>query len=96
MKWDGVGSYNFSWSQRLFVINVLQMPIMVSDMTPQIEGHGEPPNVNQRADNRMSLLTVRHSEAVEMLKWHQRYAASKSNLLVKIFVGGCLNLKSAM
>jgi hypothetical protein len=37
------------------------MLITVSEMIPQIAGHGEPPHVSQRAMSNVLLNMVRHS-----------------------------------
>jgi hypothetical protein len=44
----------------------------------------------------MLSCIVKHSVAVDPDKWHRRYAASRSNLHMKIFDVGCLNQRFTM
>jgi hypothetical protein len=51
-------------SQNLFFIRTLLMSAIVSEMYPQRDGHGEPPNVVQKAMRLVLLCMDRHSWAV--------------------------------
>jgi hypothetical protein len=50
-----IRSNNTLWSQYLFWRKEFPVSVIVSDMTPQREGHGEPPNVILRATRRKLL-----------------------------------------
>jgi hypothetical protein len=47
------------------------MSVMVSEMTPQRDGHGDPPKVILKATRRKSSKIVRLSKAVLLEKVHQ-------------------------
>lgn len=52
---------------------------IVAEINPHIEGQGYPPNVILRAINKRLSNIVKHSIAVDPVKWHHQQAASKSN-----------------
>jgi hypothetical protein len=54
-RWSDKGSYNLLWSQCLLVVRALQILAIVSEINPQIDGHGDPPKVSLRARRSMFL-----------------------------------------